>query len=61
MKEVELVKNREENKRRELELIRVKRIEDLQKNNLELYEEIVKKEGVGFGQFESLEEREEGV
>ena len=33
-KEIELVKNKEVSKRRELELIRLKRIEDLQKANL---------------------------
>lgn len=33
-KETELLRHKEENRKRELELMRIKRIEDLQKNNL---------------------------
>lgn len=54
-KELELMKNKEQNKKRELELIRMKRIEDLQNRNLELYQSI---ERNSFRHFENLEDNE---
>lgn len=54
-KELELMKNKEQNKKRQLELIRMKRIEDLQNRNLELYQSI---ERNSFRHFENLEDNE---
>jgi hypothetical protein len=44
LKESQIMRNKEINKRRELELQRIKRIEDLQNKNLEIYQEIEKKD-----------------
>ena len=49
---------KEEKKKRDLELIRIKRIEDLQNKNLELYQSIEKQ---SFRGFQNLEENSQAM
>lgn len=59
LKESQIMRNKEINKRRELELQRIKRIEDLQNKNLEIYQQIETKGQLSQFQDYPLDEEED--